>query len=153
MILPQAQIESEALQAQTGTTTEFHNLDPLPRRSILTVGERQSEDICAILQRRNEITATLVQHQRSSSIPSRKIPVFNGDPLQYISFIGAFEQGVEENWIVLYYLEQFTTGQPRELVRSCQYMAAGQGYIQAKQMLKEHFGNEYKLATAYIEKA
>ena len=51
------------------------------------------------------------------------------------------------------HLEQFTRGQPRELVRSCQHMAPGHGYMVAKGLLQEHFGNKYKIATAYIEKA
>ncbi len=88
-------------------------------------------------------------------LPARDIPIFDGDPLQYISFKRAFEQGVEEKvnrGDCLYYLEQFTRGQPRELVQSCQHMAPEDGFAQAKQLLQEHFGNEYKIATAYIEK-
>ncbi len=32
-------------------------------------------------------------------------------------------------------------------------MASGQGYERAKNLLKEHFGNEMKIAAAYMEKA
>lgn len=53
----------------------------------------------------------------------------------------------------LYYLEQFTRGQPRELVRSCQHMAPERGYEVAKGLLQEHFGNQYKIAAAYMDKA
>lgn len=53
----------------------------------------------------------------------------------------------------LYFLEQFTKGQPRELVRSCQHMVPDRGYQLAKELLYEHFGNEYRIAAAYIEKA
>lgn len=38
----------------------------------------------------------------------------------------------------MFYLEQYTKGQ---------------GYFSAKRLLREHFGNEYKISTAYIEKA
>ena len=31
-------------------------------------------------------------------------------------------------------------------------MAPEYGFAQAKRLLQEHFGNEYKIATAYIEK-
>lgn len=82
--------------------------------------------------------------------------MFDGDPLQYISLIRAFEQGVEEKASkgnCLYYLEQFTRGQPRELVRSCLHMTPELGYAKAKQLLQQHFGCEYKVAVAYIEKA
>lgn len=32
-------------------------------------------------------------------------------------------------------------------------MDGEQGYLRAKHLLHEHYGNEYKLSTAYIEKA
>ncbi|KAK0154798.1 hypothetical protein N1851_002884 [Merluccius polli] len=106
--------------------------------------------------KQNEITASLVNQQRLLSLPPRDIPVFEGDPFQYKAFIKSFEQGVEDKASkadCLYYLEQFTRGQPRELVQSCQHMDAERGFIVAKALLQEHFGNEYKIANAYIEKA
>lgn len=113
-------------------------------------------DLLSVMQRQNEITSALVKQQQLASLPARDIPLFDGDPLQYISFMRAFEQGVEEKASqndCLYYLEQFTRGQPRELVRSCLHMMPDLGYATAKHLLQEHFGNKYKVATAYIEKA
>src|SRR4029434_4846827 len=89
------------------------------------------------------ITSALVQQQRLSSLPARDIPLFDGDPLQSIAFMKAFEQGVEQKASqgdCLYYLEQFTRGQPRELIRSCLHMTPEYGYAKAKQLLCEHFG-------------
>lgn len=80
-------------------------------------------DLCTIMHRQNEITAALVQQQRLMSLPSRDIPVFDGDPLQYKNF-RAFEHSVESKANqadCLHFLEQFTIGHPRELVRSCQH--------------------------------
>uniref|UniRef100_A0A3B5KQZ0 NACHT domain-containing protein n=1 Tax=Xiphophorus couchianus TaxID=32473 RepID=A0A3B5KQZ0_9TELE len=74
----------------------------------------------------------------------------------YRAFIKAFKQGVEiktTNADCLHYQEQFTKGQPRELVRSCQHMDPDYGYTVAKTLLQEHFRNPYKAATAYINKA
>ena len=90
------------------------------------------------------------------SLPSRDIPVFDGDPLQYKTFMRAFEHSVESKASkadCLYFLEQFTRGQPRELVRSCQHVIPNRGYDLAKELLQEHFGNQYKIGAAYIEKA
>lgn len=53
----------------------------------------------------------------------------------------------------MFVLEQFTRGQPRELVRSCQRMAPERGYAVAKELLQKHFGNQYKIASVYMEKA
>lgn len=46
-----------------------------------------------------------------------------------------------------------TSGQPKELIRSCLHVAPEQGYQTAKRLLKEHFGKDYNVAVAYIEKA
>lgn len=119
-------------------------------------GTQAPADFLNVIHRQTEITATLVQQQNMLSLPPREIPVFGGDPLQYRAFIKAFEQGIErkaEQADCLYYLEQFTRGRPQELVRSCQHMAPDRGYIVARRLLKEHFGNPYKVATAYMERA
>ena len=109
-----------------------------------------------LMQQQNNITAQLVQNQALASLPPRTIPEFDGDPLKYAAFIRAFEQAIEKKTAdkqeCLYYLEQYTRGQPRELVRSCYNMAHGQGYERAKNLLKEHFGNELRIAVAYIER-
>lgn len=104
-----------------------------------------------IMQTQNEITAALVQQQHMMSLPPWDIPIFEGDPLHYRTFIKAFELGVEEKAgkaDSLYYLEQFTRGQPHELVQGCQHMAPERGYAVAKELLQKHFGNQYKIASA-----
>lgn len=82
--------------------------------------------------------------------------MFEGDPLQYRSFIRAFENGVEaktEYWSdYLHFLEQYNRGQPKDLVHSCQHLPSEQGYHRAKSLLAKHFGNEHKIAAAYMEK-
>ena len=121
-----------------------------------TQTENYQNDIVHVMQRQNDIAALLVQQNLCSVLPVRNIPVFDGDPLQYRSFIRAFENGVEEkttNWSdCLHFLEQYTRGQPRDLVCSCQHLPAEQGYHRAKSLLAEHFGNEYKIASAYMER-
>ncbi|KAI2661518.1 Gag polyprotein [Labeo rohita] len=98
----------------------------------------------------------LVQQQMSSNLPQRDMDIFAGDPLQFLSFIKAFEHHIEEKTSsyqdCLYFLEQYTKGQPKELVRSCLHMVPQQGYQKAKGLLKEHFGSEQKIASAYMDK-
>ena len=121
-----------------------------------TLTENYQNDIVNVMQRQNDIAALLVQQNLCSVLPARNIPVFDGDPLQYRSFIRAFENGVEmktTDWSdCLHFLEQYTRGQPRDLVCSCQHLPSEQGYHRAKSLLAEHFGNEYKIASAYMEK-
>ncbi len=44
-------------------------------------------------------------------------------------------------------------GKPKELVHSCLHMNPAEGYLKAKQLLRGHFGNEYQIAVAYMNKA
>ena len=110
-----------------------------------------------ILRRQNDITQYLVGQQQLSLLPKRDIPTFQGDALHYRSFIRAFQHNIESrtssNQDRLYFLEQYTAGQPRDLVRSCMHMDPQRGYLEAKMLLQKHFGHEMKIATAYLEKA
>ena len=135
---------------------QLHRLQPAqstqPAQSIPPMQAAVDQDaICGILQRQNEITAMLVQQQMSSSLPRKDIAIFDGNPLQFLSFVRAFEHCIEEKTSsyqdCLYLLEQYTTAQPRELVRSCLPMASQEGYRRAKDLLRQHFGSEQKIAT------
>ncbi|TWW54077.1 hypothetical protein D4764_0276950, partial [Takifugu flavidus] len=46
-----------------------------------------------------------------------------------------------------------TSGQPHEVVKSCMHMESTAGYAEAKRMLKEFFGDDFKIAEAYIKEA
>lgn len=86
-------------------------------------------NIHSLRKKQNEITTLLVQQQIAALLPHREIPVFNGNPLEYRTFIKAFEH----------------------LVKSCKYLSPNQGYQKAKSLLKKHFGNKSKIATAFLQ--
>lgn len=89
------------------------------------------DDILAVMQKQNVITELLVKQQQLSHLPTKDIPVFKGDALQYKSFMRAFEHAIEQKTSndqdKLYFLEQFTAGEPQELVRSCAHMTPNKG--------------------------
>ncbi|KAK0142969.1 T-complex protein 11-like protein 1 [Merluccius polli] len=66
---------------------------------------------------KNVITELLVKQQQLSQLPTKDIPVFKGDALQYKSFIRAFEHAIDQktdsDQDKLYFLEQFTAGEPK----------------------------------------
>lgn len=144
-------------QTHSAPQTDLNSASPVQPSNIMQNSVATSiSNICSIMQKQNEITALLVQQQQSGTLPQRDIPVFDGNPLQYRTFIRAFEHGIEDktknNRDCLYFLEQHTRGQPRDLVHSCHHMDAQRGHLQAKALLKEHFGNEFKIAAAYVDK-
>ena len=78
-------------------------------------------------QQQNTIMEMLVTQQRKSSLPHPRVPVFDGNPIEYGPFVRAFENIIESKTSSsserLYYLEQFTSGDVKELVKSCQYLS------------------------------
>lgn len=68
------------------------------------------------------------------------------------TFGHSIESKTQGNKDQLYYPEQYTSRQPRDLVRSCLHIDPTRGYSMVKQLLKENFGDEIRLSTAYIER-
>ncbi|KAL7880597.1 hypothetical protein SRHO_G00028510 [Serrasalmus rhombeus] len=118
-------------------------------------GAKQVE-LGEVILKQKDITEMLVTQQRLANLPQRKVPEFSGDPFEFLPFLRAFEHIIhsrtDNDADRLYYLEQFTTGEPRELVRSCQHMSAQQGYKEARKLLTYHYGNEQRIAAAYVER-
>lgn len=110
-----------------------------------------------MVQKQKEMTDLMIVQQNLSLLPKREAPVFDGDPLSYQSFIHAFKYLIKDKTSSsqdrLYFFEQFTAGQIRDLVHSCLHREPRRGYTEAQQLLKKHFGNEMKIANAYVEKA
>lgn len=115
------------------------------------------EELCKVMQKQNDITELLVKQQQLSQLPSVDVPIFYGDPLHFRSFMRAFNHAIEtrtENPAdKLYYLEQYTRGEVRDLVRSCQHMQPHRGLQEAMRLLQIQYGNEIQIASAYMDKA
>ncbi|KAK0147807.1 hypothetical protein N1851_012498 [Merluccius polli] len=128
-----------------------------PVINVTQTDASQNDSVLDIMRKQNEISTLLMQQQCLSALPKREIPIFDRNPLKYHSFSKAFENGVERNTNNncdrLYFLEQFTKGHAKGLVRSCQHIESGRGYVKVKAILKEHYGNEQKVAAAYMERA
>lgn len=114
-------------------------------------------DITNIMKRQCDLADLLVNQQRQAGLPKKEIPVFDGDPLKYKLFMRAFKYNIEDktssNQDRLCFLEQYTTGKPKDLVQSCLHMTADRGYKEAMGLLECYFGDEFKIISAYTEKA
>lgn len=62
----------------------------------------------------------LAMQQQKSYLPQARIPIFHGDPMEYGPFVKAFKNITESKTLRsserLYYLEQFTSRDVKELV-------------------------------------
>jgi len=109
-----------------------------------------------ILAQQNRVMKEFVSQQQRNSLPRRRVPVLTGNPLDYCTFIRAFETVIETRESDyagrLYYLEQHSAGRPQELVRSCLCMNAEAGYLKARKLLESKFGQKHKIAMAHVDK-
>ena len=98
------------------------------------------------------------QHQLATAItlPQPEIPKFKGDPMDYKTFIMAFDARVQSKVISsadrLYYLDQHLIGEPKELIGGCLHIAPDDGYEEARRLLEKEYGDVYKVSTAYMQK-
>ena len=113
-------------------------------------------DPMAYMQHMESLLAQQQQHTLTLMLPQPELPVFGGDPIEYCSFIKAFESIIESRTQIsssrLYYLVQYTSGDVNELMRSCLTMNAEDGYREARRLLKERYGQDYKIASAYVDR-
>ena len=90
------------------------------------------------------------------STPRIKYMSFDGDPMNYVSFIHNFETCLEkdnpDSATRLQLLIQHCNGKAREAIESCVNLPAEKGYVTAKNTLKENFGKPHIIAKAHIKK-
>ena len=98
----------------------------------------------------------LVKQQALNSLPKQQPSVFTGNYFDYPYFITAFESliesRVEDPQQRLYYLNQFTNGEAREVIKGLVTLNSPEAYAKARSLLKERFGHPYRVAHAYKEK-
>ena len=89
------------------------------------------------------------------SMPKIKYMHFNGDAINYASFMHNFETCLEkdnpDNCTRLQLLIQHCNGKAREAIESCGNLPAEEGYNTAKNTLYENFGKPHIIAKAYIK--
>ena len=98
----------------------------------------------------------IVTQQARSLLPSHKPSTFSEDVMSYLAFITAFETLTEskvgDSSERLYFFDQYTSGKAKELVKGCLQMKGKDSYKEAGRLLKKHFGDKYKIASAYKAK-
>ena len=97
------------------------------RRETIELQRQQN----ALQLQQKRIVELLILNQNKSKLPQPRVPVFDGNPIKYRTFVRAFESWIESRISSstdrLYYLEQFTAGDVKELVRSCHHLQPDEG--------------------------
>ncbi|XP_047739152.1 uncharacterized protein LOC125178730 [Hyalella azteca] len=127
------------------------------RDSEVVLPNAQSDSLLHVLTRQNEISSNLIINQQQSFLPKRELQSFDGsDATEFNVFLRKFDKMIETRCSDpadrLSYLEQFTAGEAQKLVKSCINDDPDIAYRQARTLLKEEFGNEFKIAHEYLER-
>ena len=92
------------------------------RRETIELQRKQN----ALQLQQKRIVELLALNQNRSKLPQPRVPVFDGNPIEYRTFVRAFESWIESrissSTDMLHYLEQFTAGDVKELVQSCHHL-------------------------------
>ena len=102
----------------------------------------------------------LIQQQQQGvmalTLLQASLQVFSGNPIDYLDFICTCKDQVERKTPTLsarlYYLVQHTTAPVQELTKSCLSMREDKGYQEARRLLKERYGQSYKIAAAHVKR-
>ena len=104
----------------------------------------------------NLIMKALLAQQVRGSLPKLEIQKFSGCITDYVSFIKTFDNMIasklEDYEEKLHFLEQFTTGEPQDIVRGCLMLPAADGYAKARERLQQRYGDERRMASALLDK-
>ncbi|XP_078357279.1 uncharacterized protein LOC144642164 [Oculina patagonica] len=116
---------------------------------LMEAQDRQSHALQRLLEQQQQGVMSL-------TLPQPDMQVFSGDPIDYCDFVRSFEHLVEGKTFSsssrLYYLVQYTSGPVKELMKSCLTMREQEGYVEARRLLKERYGQGYKIAAAHVKR-
>ena len=119
--------------------------------------EHTFQSVVELQQKQNEtIIATHQQLTAAMTLPQPTITKFKGDPIEYMTFVMAFDARIRSKATtstdLLYYLNQHLDGKPADLIQGCLQMDSDTGYAEAKRLLQKEYGDPYKISTAYLNK-
>ncbi|CAB3997294.1 PREDICTED: uncharacterized protein LOC107342904, partial [Paramuricea clavata] len=118
-------------------------------RRIVEMQDRQSNALQLLIHQQQQGVMTL-------TLPQPSMSIFSGNPIDYCDFIRSFEHLIESKTTSpsarLYYLIQHTSGSVQELMRSCLSMHEDKGYAEARKLLKERYGQNYRIAAAHVQR-
>jgi hypothetical protein len=88
------------------------------------------------------------------NLPRVELRCFSGDPLQYYSFLSLFDEHVHsaavDDSVKLAHLLQYTDGKAQQAIQSCITLGGTAGYLQAREILRERFGDDFLIAEKAI---
>lgn len=119
-------------------------------------GAQLSPQLQKLQQENTEIQRQQLQLLKKMTLPIPKPPVFNGNILEYPKWSSAFDALIEEDAVKpshkLYYLGEYTTGKAQAMINGLLGLQTEDAYSRARNILKDRFGDPFKVYEAYRQK-
>jgi hypothetical protein len=132
---------------------------PMTRRNVAHMtGQTLDEDrFGSLIDRQCNLTELLMEQNEQSLLPRLILPRFKGDPIEFTTFIQGFDiqfgKKLRSDADRLRYLDQYLDGEAKELIKGCFYMHHDVGYVEARKLLEDKYGDPYRISNAFIKKA
>ena len=109
------------------------------------------------IQRENtEIQKKQMELLQKMTLPVPKPPVFDGNTLDFPTWESAFDALIDEDGVnprhQLYYLGEYTSGTAKAMISGLLGLRTKDAYKRARKILKERFGDPFRIYEAYREK-
>ena len=128
------------------------NSTPLNSPTANPASDEDANDLLRLLKRGQEQQCKLVA---SLNMPKVELQTFDGNPLQYWSFMRLFQTTVSsdlDDTSKLTRLLQYTTGKAKRAIQGCAIMEPADGYTEALRLLKARFGSNDAITNAWVTK-
>ena len=89
-------------------------------------------------------------------LPKAELMTFSGDPLDFWMFMRSFDNSIGsaalDDSAKLNRLFQYCKGEALKVIKCCAVMSPSEGYARARVLLKERFGDDYKISEMWVRK-
>lgn len=111
------------------------------------------QEIVKLQTKQTELSALVAKEQRISSLPIQEPPTFSGNYFDYPIFMRAFETIIETRVSAdkerLYFLNKYTTGKAKDVIKGFVTLSSSDSYKRAKNLLAQKFGDPHHVSNAY----
>ena len=98
----------------------------------------------------------LLQMISIMQLPKAELMTFNGDPLEFWMFMRSFDNSIGSAAIddsaKLNRLFQYCKGEALKVIKCCTVTSPSAGYARARALLKERFGDDYRISEMWVKK-
>ena len=98
----------------------------------------------------------LLQIINIMQLPKAEIMTFSGNPLEFWMFMRSFDNSIGsatlDDSAKLNRLFQYCKGEALKVIKCCAVTSPSEGYARARVLLKERFGDDYKISEVWVRK-